>query len=418
MAAGGCWFSPLMQPRNINIADYDYELPPDRIAAEPLQKRDESKLLVYQKNKISISNFASICKYIPAGDLMVFNNTRVINARIKFLKPTGGIIEIFCLEPAVSFLPYEQVMAATGHIRYKCFVGGAAKWKDTWLEKRLRINEKDVQFKARRILQEADYFIIEFSWKPITFSFAEIIESAGLVPLPPYIKREAKETDRERYQTIYAAHDGSVAAPTAGLHFTQNVFDSLKNNDVDFENVTLHVGAGTFKPVNAIRMKEHNMHAEYMNVSKDAIEKLTRYEGKITAVGTTSLRTLESLYWFGVKLLTSKNDEELSLGQWEIYDSLKMAGNSIPLKAALEALLIYLNKEQKNSLFTRTQLLIAPGYKFKVCNRLVTNFHQPKSTLLLLVAAAIGKDWKNVYAYALDNGFRFLSYGDSSLIEF
>jgi S-adenosylmethionine:tRNA ribosyltransferase-isomerase len=394
-----------MIPQQISIGDYNYDLPDNRIALYPLAQRDSSKLLVYKNGKIEASTFLQIDEYLPAETLLVFNNTKVINARIK----------IFCLEPVGNITEYTTVMNATTAIQWKCLVGGAAKWKDEILEKEITIGIEKIILFAKKIEKITEAFIIEFSWQPPSFSFAEIIEAAGKVPLPPYIKRNTDVEDTSRYQTIFAEHSGSVAAPTAGLHFSERIFEKLSAKNINKAFVTLHVGAGTFKPVKATTMAEHEMHAEYIDVDIATIENIKNNIGKVAAVGTTSLRTIESLYWFGVKVFNDKKLKDLSLHQWEVYSD-ELVNTKLSVNDALEALLTWMKANNKERIFTQTQILIAPSYSFKIANMLITNFHQPKSTLLLLVAAAIGNDWKKMYDYALKNDFRFLSYGDGNLV--
>lgn len=404
-----------MRPSDISINDFDYELPDERIALHPLTQRDASKLLVYRAGALEEAIFANIDHHLPEGALLVFNNTKVINARVRFKKATGANIEIFCLEPQEAINDYSSIMSRKESVRWKCLVGGAAKWKDEVLEKEILVNDEKVILSVAKMKKLTDAFIIDFSWSPASFSFAEIIEAAGDVPLPPYIKRSTDNEDPSRYQTIFAAHNGSVAAPTAGLHFTENIFEKLAAKNISKAFVTLHVGAGTFKPVKADKMQDHEMHAEYIDVNIDTIEKLKAHIGKIGATGTTSLRTIESLYWLGVKASLHPAAEELSLSQWDVYDA-PLANTNLTASDALDALINWLRKNSRENIFTQTQILIAPGYQFRIANMLITNFHQPRSTLLLLVAAAIGNDWKKMYAYAMENDFRFLSYGDGNLI--
>lgn len=403
-----------MHPKNISILDYTYQLPDEKIALHPLETRDASKLLVYKDGNISQTIYQNIQEYLPENSLLVFNNTKVIKARILFTKSTGAVIEIFLLEPYQA--DYTTSLAATKNCRWKCMIGGASKWK----EKQLQLNSPagsspGWDLTAQLVEKLSDAYVVEFNWTA-ALSFAEILEQAGKIPLPPYIKRNADEADKNRYQTIYAAHDGSVAAPTAGLHFTEKVFENLKAKKIDIGFVTLHVGAGTFKPVKAARMEAHEMHAEWIEVNIATIENIiTHLNNTIVAVGTTSLRTLESLYWLGVKALLHPALKQLTITQWEVYEELATNEN-ITAQKALEALLQWLQKNGLTNLFTQTQILIAPGYQFKIANAIVTNFHQPQSTLLLLVSAAVGNDWRKIYDYALNNEFRFLSYGDGSLL--
>ncbi len=407
-----------MNPKQISIKDFTYDLPVDKIANYPLHYRDESKLLIWKNGTIQESIYKNIAGHLPGKSLLIFNNTKVIQARILFKKDTGGVIEIFCLEPYEDNKDYSTVMSKTKSVQWKCMIGGAAKWKAGKLEKRMKINDKEIilQVVLKEKLQDA--YVAEFSWDPNEFSFSEIIGIAGDVPLPPYIKRKPNDDDKQRYQTIYALQDGSVAAPTAGLHFTEKIFSSLKNKNITHEFVTLHVGAGTFKPVKAASMKDHDMHSEWIDVTYSAIENILKAPSEIVAVGTTSLRTIESLYWIGVKIFLNKNCvlDDLQLKQWEVYEP-PLSSQHIDKKIALQALLTWMKEKNLSSLFTKTQILIVPGYHFKIANALVTNFHQPGSTLLLLVAAAIGSNWKDVYQYALENNFRFLSYGDGCLLN-
>ena len=404
-----------MKPGKISIKDYTYQLPDNKIALHPLLERDASKLLIYKNGEFRESTFKNIAAFLPEKTLLVFNNTKVINARVRFKKSTGGIIEIFCLEPAEHVNEYSSIMSKTKNVRWKCFVGGAAKWKKETLEKAINIDGEQIILKARLIEKITDAYIIEFSWEPPAYSFAAILEVAGNVPLPPYIKRETDNEDISRYQTIFAEQDGSVAAPTAGLHFTENIFKRFTAKNISTTFVTLHVGAGTFKPVKAATMQEHEMHAEYIDVAIKEIEDIQNKIGNIAAVGTTSLRTIETLYWLGVKTFLDPTLSELQLQQWDVYEN-KLADANVNATDALGALIAWLKRNQRKNIFTQTSLLIAPGYQFRIANMLITNFHQPQSTLLLLVAAAIGDDWKKMYEYALQNDFRFLSYGDGNLI--
>lgn len=406
----------MADPRDISINHFTYDLPSERIAMHPLPERDASKLLIYRNGQMQEDVYRNIAAYLPEGSLLMFNKTKVINARLRFHKSTGGAIEIFCLEPAGELHEYSTVMNECGHSRWVCFAGNAAKWKEEILIRTIGYDgENEIVLSAKKLVKKGDAYIIEFSWEPQHISFAEILEKAGDIPLPPYIKRQSVNEDKGRYQTIYAEQQGSVAAPTAGLHFTQRIFDDFQAKGINKAFVTLHVGAGTFKPVKASVMAGHDMHAEWIDVDEHAIQQLLMNRGKIIAVGTTSLRTIETLYWLGVKAHIEPSVNHLELRQWDVYeDPLVHAG--IDLTTALESLLHWMKTRGRKNLFTQTQLLITPGYKFRVASALVTNFHQPQSTLLLLVAAAAGDDWKKMYEYALANGFRFLSYGDGSLI--
>lgn len=408
----------LMHPKNISIADYSYSLPEEKIAAFPLANRDASKLLVYKDNVIQEDIYQNIATYLPENSLLIFNNTKVIQARILFQKPTGGIIEIFCLEPYEAINEYSTVMSKKERVRWKCMIGGAGKWKEGPLVKKSGSQQSAAELKAQLVEKLPDAYVVELSWQPAQLSFAEVIEQMGDIPLPPYIKRKPQDADKERYQTIYAAHDGSVAAPTAGLHFTEHIFSSLKAKKITTNFVTLHVGAGTFKPVKANIMHQHEMHAEWMDVTLTTIKNIIQHiNNNITAVGTTSLRTIESLYWMGVKtiLFPESNIEELAIHQWDVYEEPLMSTNFSATDALL-SLISRMNKNNCERIISKTQILIAPGYHFKIVKAIITNFHQPQSTLLLLVAAAIGNDWRKIYTYALENDFRFLSYGDGSLL--
>lgn len=407
-----------MHPKDLSILDFTYSLPDERIAAFPLSARDESKLLVYQQGAIKEDSYQHISDHLPAESLLVFNNTRVIQARILFQKSSGGVIEIFCLEPYEEQNEYSTVMAKTGSTRWKCMIGGASKWKQGNLSKKISVLDTGVILEARLVEKIPDAYVVELSWQPAHFSFADIIEQAGDTPLPPYIKRKAAETDKERYQTIYAKFDGSVAAPTAGLHFTPAIFEKLAAKKISPAYVTLHVGAGTFKPVKAASLEGHEMHAEWIDVSIVTIEQLLANSGKsLIAVGTTSLRTLESLYWMGVKTILQPGIAmtDLVIHQWDVYEQ-PLSEKSFAISVALTALLNWMKALGANRLVTQTQILIAPGYRYRMVKAIITNFHQPQSTLLLLVAAAIGEDWRKVYNYALENDFRFLSYGDGCLL--
>ncbi|MEQ1554772.1 MAG: S-adenosylmethionine:tRNA ribosyltransferase-isomerase, partial [Ferruginibacter sp.] len=393
----------------------NYDLPNEKIAMHPLSKRDASKLLIFKDEKIVESVFSEIATQIPEKSLLIFNNSKVINARIKFSKATGANIEIFCLEPHGNIDTYEQIMVSNKVVQWKCFVGGAAKWKDDILEKEIAINNTKIILFAKKIEKITESFVVEFSWNNTNYTFAQIIEASGSVPLPPYIKRITDNEDTSRYQTIFAKTNGSVAAPTAGLHFSENIFEKLIAKNIIKSFVTLHVGAGTFKPVKSATMEQHEMHAEYIDVDYCTIENLQKSIGKIVAVGTTSLRTIETLYWLGVKIFFNPSITALTLLQWDVYEE-KFVSNNINANEALQTLLYWMKKNNKQSIFTKTQILIVPGYTFRIANMLVTNFHQPCSTLLLLVAAAVGNNWKKMYDYALKNEFRFLSYGDGNLI--
>jgi len=407
-----------MHPKEIPISAYTYVLPHERIAAHPLPERDASKLLIYRNGNIKEDIYRNLAANLPANSLLVFNNTKVIQARILFQKASGGIIEIFCLEPYESLGEYAVIMSQQQCVRWKCMIGGASKWKAGTLEKTAEWEGERIQIRAAITEKLPDAYVVEFSWQPADYTFAEILGLFGDMPLPPYIKRKAEEGDRYRYQTIYARNEGSVAAPTAGLHFTDHIFSTLEAKNIRQTYVTLHVGAGTFKPVKASSMEGHEMHSEWMDVGTDTLVSLANASsGLITAVGTTSLRTLESLYWMGVKLLLQPNltAEQLSVTQWEPYDS-PLSATRYSIQEALQALLQWMNQKNMQRLIIPTQILIAPGYRYRVAGAIITNFHQPASTLLLLVAAAVGDNWQRIYQYALEHDFRFLSYGDGSLL--
>ena len=403
----------MTDPKRLSINDFDYPLPESRIAAYPAAQRHDSRLLIYENAIISEDVFRNIHAHLPSHSMMILNNTKVVEARIIFYKPTGARIEVFCLEPGNEYPDISTALSQHGSVTWKCMVGRASSWlHQTILEKKL---SDDHTLYAKIISKESDHFVIQLSWSPEHLSFAEILHLAGSTPLPPYIKRKPDASDPERYQTVYAHYSGSVAAPTAGLHFTAEVMNNIAASSIDTDYVTLHVGAGTFKPVKSESMSSHEMHSEFIEVKKQLIEKLVSANNTpVIAVGTTSLRTLETLYWLGVKIHNNKNiaSEDLHIQQWEPYDH----PSTLPLKDALRALLQWMENYKTDLLITRTSLLIAPSYTFRVVDILITNFHQPRSTLLLLVAAFIGKDWKSVYTYALENGFRFLSYGDSCLL--
>jgi len=397
---------------NIRIEDYNYDLPDERIAKYPLEKRDLSQLLVYNNGEISKDQFNGVQKYIPANSTLVFNNTKVIQARLKFFKNTGAQIEIFCLEP-ISPSDYVLSFQQKERVTWKCIVGNLKKWKSGELVKDVQIKNERIDLTAKKISTESDSVIIEFAWNNSTITFSEILENIGLTPIPPYLNRESERIDKERYQTIYSRLDGSVAAPTAGLHFTNEVIDALKNKNISFEEITLHVGAGTFKPVKSSLVADHEMHTEHFIVKKSTIQKLTETT-IIVAVGTTSVRTIESLYWLGVRVLNSQNNVDLNthISQWEVYNTKQ----NISKNEALKAILNYMEYNNLSEFHASTQIMILPGYEFRMTDVLITNFHQPRSTLLLLIAAFIGDKWKSVYDFAINNNLRFLSYGDSSIL--
>ena len=399
-------------PLNISISDYTYELPQDRIALFPLEKREDSKLLVYRSGNISESKFKNITEFLPQNSVLIFNTTKVVKARLNFQTKTHHSIELFCLGPAGNANDPETAMAQKGSARWLCLVGNLKRWK----EEELVLTKGGIELRAILISKNTADVELEFNWTPVTLSFYEVIEKLGAIPIPPYLKRESGETDNLRYQTIYADKQGSVAAPTAGLHFTEPLMVKLKDEGIGVIPVTLHVGAGTFKPVKSLTLSAHEMHHEWMDVSIQTIQLLhDSIEKNIICVGTTSLRTIESLFWMGMKIYLnpSVHFKEVEISQWEVYS---LNQHEIEPKASLNALLKWLQKNKLERLCCRTQILIAPPYELKMAKGIITNFHQPQSTLLLLIAAIVGNDWKKIYTYALDHDFRFLSYGDSSLL--
>lgn len=392
----------------IKISDYDYDLPDNRIAKHPLSKRDESKLLIYKNKGITEDIFMNIEKYIPKGSAIILNNTKVVRARLKFKKITGTEIEIFLLEPMFP-TDYTQSFCNHERVTWKCLVGNLKRWKGEVLE--LGIEGTKATLYATKVNILTEGVEVEFSWNDQNLSFAQIIEICGNVPIPPYLNRKSDDIDKDRYQTVYAQPEGSVAAPTAGLHFTEYVFDSLSLKSIKKHYLTLHVGAGTFKPVKAESISEHEMHTEHFFVEKSLIQNIVNTEGKIFVVGTTTLRTLESLYWLGVKAFLGKLEAPFFVSQWEPYNLAPLS-----VKDAFKSLLGYMQTNNLNVVSASTQIMIVPGYNVMTADALITNFHQPRSTLLLLVSAFIGDDWKSIYSYAMENNFRFLSYGDSNLL--
>ena len=408
----------MAHPRDLSIDDFTYELPEERIARYPLAERDGSKLLIYKNGMLSEDRYRTLDQHIPASSLLIFNNTKVVEARLLFQKDTGSTIELFCLEPAGG-MDITTAMLRRERVTWKCLVGGAKKWKADLLHKDIVYQGRSLQLSARRVEKVQDHFIIAFTWNDASLSFAEVLHAAGVLPLPPYLNRKAEAADQERYQTVYARHDGSVAAPTAGLHFTPELLSRLADKQVGTGFVTLHVSAGTFKPVKAERMADHEMHAEFIEVNASLITDLLQHvSGNIIAVGTTSLRTLESLYWMGVKLIECRQQQQqptvpdIEIRQWDPYE----LPQTIPYADALQAVLHWMQANELSQLIAKTQIIIAPGYTLRVANALITNFHQPQSTLLLLVAAVTGGNWRQLYDYALQHDFRFLSYGDGSLL--
>ncbi len=404
-----------METKNIHITDYNYELPDERIAKFPLKERDHSKLLIYRHGEVSEDVFYHLPALLPQGALMVFNNTKVIQARMHFRKDTGALIEVFLLEP---FAPadYEQMFQTTGHCSWLCIVGNMKKWKSGVLSRTCDVKGTPLTLSVERKGEKGTSQMIDFTWDADNISFAEILDAVGELPIPPYLNRKTEESDKTTYQTVYSKIKGSVAAPTAGLHFTPKVLADLDASGIDREEVTLHVGAGTFKPVKSNTIGEHEMHTEYICVHRQTLEKLLKHGASAIAVGTTSVRTLESLYYIGLKLHAnpSLDEAELHVMQWEPYNVKKDA--EISAAEALQCVLDFLDRNGLTTLHSSTQIIIAPGYEYKIVKMLVTNFHQPQSTLLLLVSAFLHGDWKKVYNYALAHDFRFLSYGDSSLL--
>lgn len=405
----------MIKPDQIRIEDYNYPLPSNKIAQYPLEKRDDSKLL-YFNGEIQENIFKNISQFLPEESMLVFNDTKVVQARLIFSKATGARIEIFCLEPVEPTREIQDAFIQNSGIVWKCLIGNRKKWKSGILKMPFNFNEKQETLFAEKLKDEREYSYIKLTWSPKHLDFATVLEETGKIPLPPYMDRQAEEHDKLRYQTIYAKNDGSVAAPTAGLHFTDKVMQSLQEKSIDSQYVTLHVGAGTFKPVSDDEVAKHIMHTEQILVKKQMIEELLQIGNrKLIAVGTTSIRTLESLFWLGVKMIESSNLEHYHLSQWEAY-ALDERLEELPKPSqSLEAILKYLNKNNLNELRSETQILIGPGYQFQLVDGMITNFHQPKSTLLLLISAYLGDSWKEIYQYALKNDFRFLSYGDSCL---
>lgn len=399
--------------KHIKISEYNYPLPDERIAKFPLTVRDQSKLLVYRHGEVSEDTFTSLPEYLEQGELMVFNNTKVIQARLHFRKETGALIEVFCLEP---IQPNDYVLSfqQTQKCSWLCMIGNLKKWKEGALSRVVDVKGKQVTLTATRGECRGTSHWIDFEWNDDSITFADLLEVVGELPIPPYLNRDTQESDKETYQTVYSKIKGSVAAPTAGLHFTERVLKALDAHGIDREELTLRVGAGTFKPVKSEEIEGHEMHTEYISVNKQTIEKLIAHEGCAIAVGTTSVRTLESLYYIGVVISRNPdaNQEELHVQQWMPYEE----NNGISTIQALQYILDYLNRHHMEALHTSTQIIIAPGYEYKIVKKIVTNFHQPQSTLLLLVSAFVKGDWRKIYNYALGHDFRFLSYGDSSLL--
>lgn len=395
------------------ISDFNYDLPDSSVAKYPLIKRDQSKLLVWKGGEIADRTFSDLPGLLPESSMLVFNNTRVIRARLHFVKSTGATIEVFCLEPTVPH-DYVHSFAQTSTCRWKCIVGNKKRWKNELLKLQVRTESQSITLSAELLGELDGGFEINFSWDNPHFTFSEILEAAGKIPIPPYLHRDSEEIDLTVYQTVYSKIKGSVAAPTAGLHFTEKIFKALAGRKITCEELTLHVGAGTFKPVKSDTIGDHQMHTEFFSVKKALISQLIAFPGSVIAVGTTSVRTLESLYWIGCKILQDPHIEpdHLPVTQWEPYQD--EAGH-IEAKAALQAILDWLESKERMSLETATRIMVVPGYQFRIVRGLVTNFHQPQSTLLLLISAILGDDWQRVYSHALAGGYRFLSYGDSNL---
>ena len=420
-------------PRHIRISDYNYPLPDERIAKFPLPERDHSKLLIYRHGQVSESRFTHLPDLIPAGELMVFNNTRVIQARLHFRKETGALIEVFCLEPLLP-ADYAQNFQQTEHTAWLCLVGNLKKWKEGTLHREMVVKGETVTLSATRGECQCTSHRIDFRWNNPHITFADILESFGELPIPPYLNRETQESDKETYQTVYSKIKGSVAAPTAGLHFTPRVLEALQAKGVELQEVTLHVGAGTFKPVKSEEIEGHEMHTEYISVNRTTLQRLIDHDGQAIAVGTTSVRTLESLYYMGLTVMKQPDatEEQLHVSQWQPYNqekkeapqstgvlapqSVGALNEEISAVEALKALANYMDRHGLEALHSSTQIIIAPGYRYHIVKAIVTNFHQPQSTLLLLVSAFVGGDWHTIYDYALGHDFRFLSYGDSSIL--
>ena len=404
-----------MKTKDIHISEYNYELPDERIAKFPKAERDHSKLLVYNKGEVGEDIFYNLPNYLPQGALMVYNNTKVIQARLHFRKETGALIEIFLLEPAEP-ADYEQMFQQTRRCSWLCLVGNQKKWKEGTLTRELRVKNEEVRVSATRRGEHGTSQWIDLEWDNERVNFAEILDEMGELPIPPYLNRETQESDKTTYQTVYSKIKGSVAAPTAGLHFTERVLKDIDARGIEREEVTLHVGAGTFKPVKSDTIGEHPMHTEYIAVRRHTLERLLAHNCQVVAVGTTSVRTLESLYYMGLKVVQNPDirEEELHVNQWEPYEEGRCKMEDV--RSVIQALLDWMIRKELTVLHSSTQIIIAPGYTYHIVKMLITNFHQPQSTLLLLVSAFVKGDWHKIYDYALAHDFRFLSYGDSSLL--
>lgn len=413
--------------KHIQIKDFNYDLPDNRIAKYPLPERDSSKLLIYRNGTVTEDLFRSLPRYLPKQALMVFNNTKVIQARLHFRKETGALIEVFCLEPILPH-DYTLMFQQTETCSWLCMIGNLKKWKNGELTRKMVIHEQEITLKVTRGDSQGTSHLVHFEWNGQGISWADILETMGELPIPPYLNRETQESDKTTYQTVYSKIKGSVAAPTAGLHFTEQVLSQLDAQGIEREEVTLHVGAGTFKPVKSPLIEDHEMHTEYICVSHTTIEKLIAHQGHCIAVGTTSVRTLESLYYIGVTLSRTPDatEEDLHVPQWLPYEyasQTRPAGSedngkpeALTTLQALQLILDFLDRHSLQAIHTSTQIIIAPGYDYHIVRMMVTNFHQPQSTLLLLVSAFVHGDWRSIYSYALSHDFRFLSYGDSSLL--
>lgn len=395
-------------PKHIRISEFNYPLPDERIAKFPLPVRDQSKLLLYRHGEVTEDIFTSLPDYLPANSLIIFNNTKVIQARLHFHKETGALIEVFCLEP-IQPNDYALNFQQTEHAAWLCMIGNLKKWKEGALKREITVKGKPLTLTAERGACHGTSHWVDFRWNNPEITFADILEVFGELPIPPYLNRETQESDKETYQTVYSKIKGSVAAPTAGLHFTPRVLDALREKGVALEELTLHVGAGTFKPVKSEEIEGHEMHTEYISVNRSTLEKLVAHEGKAIAVGTTSVRTLESLYHIGVTLLHNPNatEEDLHVKQWQPYET-ALETAATPAVDALQAIIAYLDRHHMETLHSSTQIIIAPGYEYRIVKAMVTNFHQPQSTLLLLVSAFLHGDWRKIYDYALAHDFRLL----------
>jgi S-adenosylmethionine:tRNA ribosyltransferase-isomerase len=394
----------------LSIVDFNYDLPDERIAYFPVEPRDSSKLLIYKKGAISDFHYFQLNQHLPPNTLLIANNTKVVEARLHFQKTTGAKIEVFCLEPDNHYPDIVSAMFQKGGVYWKCLVGGAKKWKDETLS----LTIENIELQVKKVDTTQNPSVLYFEWNDKSISFAEILHIFGKIPLPPYIKREANQNDESSYQTVYAQQDGSVAAPTAGLHFTDELLDRLEKNNIQTHFVTLHVGAGTFMPVKSETIGEHEMHAEFLDVSIEFIQTFLKHNETKVCIGTTSLRTLESLYWMGVKAMNNPNIslEKIRISQWDAYELPQV----ISTESAFQAIENWMKSNNLTQLVLPTQLLIAPGYKIRTVDAILTNFHQPESTLLLLIYAFVGEDWKQIYMHALENNYRFLSFGDGSLL--